>query len=256
MHTVRALLLMGIVAMPAARSRADAALDAYEKKVLQTEKLQLPYRLLRPAKIESGTKYPLVLLLHGAGERGNDNERQLVHGAKEFARKDRARKYPCFIVVPQCPKETWWSAKTRADLSRFADQPCDAMHAVLKLLDRRQSEFPIDRARVYVTGLSMGGFATWDLVARHPERFAAAAPICGGGDPAIGKRLAATPVWAFHGADDKVVPASMSRAIIAEIEKSGGKPHYTEYPKVGHDSWSRTYSDPAFFAWLFAQKRK
>ena len=130
------------------------------------------------------------------------------------------------------------------------------MKAVKKLLEETMKEFPIDPQRVYVTGLSMGGFGTWDIIQRYPDLFAAALPICGGGDTAQAERLKNMPIWAFHGSIDKVVIPERSRNMIAAIKKAGGQPIYTEYPGVGHVSWTQTYSNHAVMDWLFAQEKK
>lgn len=217
---------------------------------------KLLYRLLKPTQYDSQVKYPLVLFLHGAGERGDDNIRQLVHGMNDFASDETMAKYPCFVVAPQCPKEQkWvdvnWSATGHAMPARAADPLRLTMEAIAAL----EKQFSIDPARIYVTGLSMGGYGSWDAIARYPDRFAAAAPICGGGDPAQAGRFAQLPVWAFHGGKDGVVKPQRSREMVEAIKAAGGTPKYTEYPDAGHDSWTATYKDPEFFAWLFAQRR-
>ena len=125
------------------------------------------------------------------------------------------------------------------------------------LIEKSIKELPVDPKRVYITGLSMGGYGTWDLVARRPDLFAAAAPVCGGADEAHGRRGSRTsPIWAFHGAKDTAVKPARSRNMIAALEKAGGKPKYTEYPDVGHNSWDPAYKDPELFKWLFAQKKE
>jgi predicted peptidase len=232
--------------------------ELYEPRIFKDEAGQsLNYRLMIPKDYSpTGTdKYPLVLFLHGAGERGGDNAKQLVHGTKEFAKKENREKYPCFVIAPQCPEgkkwvEVDWSAETHK-------QPGESVSLVLtrELMASLQKEFRIDEKRLYVTGLSMGGYGTWDMITRTPDVFAAAAPICGGGDETVAARAAKLPLWVFHGDKDTAVKPERSRNMIAAIEKAGGKPRYTEYVGVGHDSWSRTYADPAFMEWLFAQKR-
>ena len=126
----------------------------------------------------------------------------------------------------------------------------------MELVRQLQKDYRIDSDRLYVTGLSMGGFGTFELTTRYPDVFAAAAPICGGGDPTKAKTLSALPVWVFHGDADRVVPVGFSRSMVKAIETAGGKPKYTEYPGVGHDCWTATYADPAFHDWLFAQTRQ
>jgi len=191
-----------------------------------------------------------VVFLHGAGERGNDNKAQMKHGVAEFASEERMKAFPCFLIAPQCPEKRQWatSAKASADA-----QPGKL---VLDLIEKTCKELPIDKNRIYLTGLSMGGFGTWDLLARKPDLFAAGIPICGGGDEKKADKLVKIPIWVFHGDKDGAVKVERSRAMVAAIEKAGGKPKYTEYPGVGHDSWSRTYADEKVLAWLFAQKKE
>jgi lysophospholipase L1-like esterase/predicted esterase len=198
----------------------------------------LPYRLFTPADRGDGVRLPLVLFLHGAGERGTDNRRQLAHGVAEFVSGRHQAARPCFVAAPQCPRGRWWDL---AQLVLFAE----AMAALPG----------VDADRVYVTGLSMGGFATWHLIAERPGLFAAAVPVCGGGRPETAARLASLPIWAFHGGADGTVPKEQSRAMVDAIRKAGGEPKYTEYAGVGHDSWTRTYADAGVHEWLFAQRR-
>ncbi len=203
---------------------------------------ELKYQLLSPAAAaEPGDqKFPLVLFLHGAGERGADNQAQLKHGTSNFAKADVREKFPCYVAAPQCSTGKWWN--TQADV-------------LVELIADLQKQHRIDPDRIYVTGLSMGGFGTWELLAQNPQLFAAAAPICGGGDPSKAAGYASVPIWVFHGDKDTAVRPELSRAMVDALKKAGGSPKYTEYPGVGHDSWTATYSDPAFMEWMFAQKR-
>jgi dienelactone hydrolase len=233
--------------------------DLYEAKTYTgAEGRKLPYRLLKPTAIEPGKQYPLVLFLHGLGERGDDNVKQLVHGAGDFAKAANRRKYPCFVVAPQCPGDKRWIRQTLKELKspHFAmtEKPADPMILVLELLDKLAADLPVDKERIYVTGLSMGGFGTWDLVQRRPDFFAAAIPICGRGDSAQATKLKNLPIWAFHGEKDPVVPVQCTKTMIEAIRRAGGSPKMTLYPGVGHDSWTATYADPEVMAWLFAQK--
>lgn len=235
-----------------------AAEDAYEARVYKSDKGEsLNYRLLIPRNYSAtGTeKYPLVLFLHGAGERGSDNSKQLVHGTKEFLKEENRQKYPCFVIAPQCPDEKkWCEVDWSADTHKQPEESI-SLKLTRQALDALQKEFRIDAKRLYVTGLSMGGYGTWDMICRTPDLFAAAAPICGGGDETEAGKLTRLPIWVFHGDKDGTVKVERSRRMVAAIEKAGGKPKYTEYAGVGHNSWSQTYADPAFMAWLFAQKR-
>jgi predicted peptidase len=218
---------------------------------------QLTYRLLSPRAIQPCEKYPLVILLHGAGERGSDNDKQLVHGANDFASDEVMTKYPAFVVAPQCPSnEKWVDVDWSLESNPFPEQPSRSLGAVLALIETLLQEIPMDDDRIYLTGLSMGGYACWDALARWPDRFAAAAIICGGGDPATVVRFPHVPIWAFHGEQDTAVKPGRTRDMIAALEAAGANPLYTEYAGVGHDSWSQTYHNPAFYAWLFAQRKQ
>lgn len=218
---------------------------------------KLPYRLLYPLEPKEGQKYPLVLFLHGAGERGTDNDKQLVHGVPSFASPENRKKHPCFLVAPQCPEGARWvEVDWSADSHRQPKEPSEPLRLTLEMIDNLTKVLPIDTQRIYVTGLSMGGYGVWDLLARRPDLFAAGVPVCGGGDEEQAARIAPLPVWAFHGAKDGAVKVARSRNMIAALKKAGGEPKYTEYPNEGHASWVPAYRDPEMFTWLFAQKRK
>ena len=219
------------------------AADLYQpKEYSNADGKQLKYQIMLPKdySADGQQSYPLVIFLHGAGERGTDNVRQLVHGAKEFAKDANREKHPCFVIAPQCPSGQWWG---------------ESRSLIVELIRELQKEYRIDATRLYITGLSMGGFGTWDLIGQHPDMFAAAAPICGGGDPQTCSKFAKLPIWVFHGDADNVVRPEQSRRMVDALKKAGGMPKYTEYPGVGHDSWTQTYADAAFMEWLFAQRR-
>jgi predicted peptidase len=230
--------------------------DHYAVREFQdSDSMVLPYRLLIPRDYDAAYRYPLVLLLHGAGERGVDNQVQLVHGAADFASERNMVRFPCFVVVPQCPEDDQWvDTPWTAPAHDMPDEPTKSMRCVRELLDLLQGEFAIDAHRLYITGLSMGGFGTWDAIQRWPDLFAAAVPICGGGDTLFASRIARIPIWAFHGALDADVDPRRSRDMIAAIRAAGGNPRYTEYPEGEHDSWTETYRNPELFEWLFAQR--
>jgi predicted peptidase len=214
----------------------------------------LPYRLFAPPAPAGGAKLPLVVFLHGAGERGDDNKAQLKHGVPAFLRLQAST--PHVLVAPQCPKGKRWAEVDWAAPSHATPAaPSEPMAALLDLLPALMKELPIDPARVYVTGLSMGGYGTWDLLVRRPDLFAAGAPVCGGGDEAAAPKIAKIPQWVFHGDKDTVVRPERSRNMVEALKKAGGSPVYTEYPGVGHNAWDKAYADPQLFAWLFAQKR-
>jgi predicted peptidase len=207
----------------------------------------LPYRLLLPRGYDKGTRYPVVVFLHGAGEKGTDNQRQVTNGVEKFAEGENRRKYPAFVVVPQCPPNRWWTEGTAEMTLPLA--------LVFEIVEALAKEFSVDEKRIYITGISMGGFGAWDAISRKPGYFAAAVPVCGGGDPSKAELIKDVPVWAFHGAEDTIVDVRYSRQMVRALEEAGGKPKYTEYRGVGHASWEYVYSEPAMYAWLFAQKR-
>ena len=182
-------------------------------------------------------QWPLMLFLHGAGERGTNLTTVLKHGPPKLAHEGKA--FPFIIVSPQCPTNQWWSA---ADLNR--------------LLDNVIAKYRADKDRLYLTGLSMGGYGTWTLAGTNPEHFAALAPICGGGDPSIAPRLRHLPIWVFHGAKDKAVPVRKSIEMVDALKAVGADVKLTIYPDAQHDSWTQTYDNPAFYDWLLRQRRR
>lgn len=231
--------------------------DRFESRVFQDGEYTLPYRLLRPKEYDGKQKYPLVIFLHGAGERGDDNQKQLAHGMNDFASDEVMGKYPAFVMAPQCPEgEQWGGINRLAKIPTPPDEYAPALAATLKAVEAVRKEFSIDERRIYITGLSMGGYGTWDALAKRTELFAAAAPICGGGDTVLASKFKDIPIWAFHGADDKTVPVERSREMIEALTAAEGQPKYTEYAGVGHNSWAQTYSDPGLYAWLFGQRKQ
>ncbi len=196
----------------------------------------MDYLLYLPNDYDQVESAPLLLFLHGAGERGSDLERVKLHGPPKLIAA--GKEFPFIVVSPQCPGDRWWKPD---DLSA--------------LLDELVEKYKVDKDRIYVTGLSMGGFGTWGLAASAPNRFAAIVPICGGGDPSTARRLARIPIWVFHGAKDPVVPLSASERMVDAVEEAGGNVKFTVYPEAGHDSWTEAYNDPELYKWLLEQKR-
>jgi lysophospholipase L1-like esterase/dienelactone hydrolase len=231
--------------------------DDYEARVFAgANGTKLPYRLLSPLHYDKTQKYPLVIFLHGAGERGDDNAAQIKHGAPVFAKPENREKYPAFVFAPQCPKDQTWSAvKGWTDAEAFQSEPKPAMQLVLEAIEALAKEFSLDPNRLYVTGLSMGGYGTWDLLSREFDAIAAAAPVCGGGDPSKITDAKNIAIWAFHGMEDPTVPVARSREMIAALKAAGGAPLYSEYPYLKHDSWTTAYGEPELLAWMFAQRR-
>ena len=202
---------------------------------------KLGYLLFLPKDYATdGRKWPVMLFLHGSGERGDDLKLVKVHGPPKLV--DDRPEFPFIVVSPQCPKDRSWNGEVQ-------------LHVLAELLDSVLTRFAADRERVVVTGLSMGGFGSWSLTAKHPTRFSAAVPICGGGDPDMAGKLQSVPFWVFHGAKDFGVPLKLSETMVAAVKKAGGSAKLTVYPEAGHDSWTETYKNEAVYDWLLAQRR-
>jgi predicted esterase len=231
--------------------------DVFQKHTYINRKGErLPYRLLTPQKTGKGKKYPLVIFFHGAGERGNDNESQLVNGVQLFSNPQNRKNFPCYMLVPQCPKGARWvETDWHLDSHIMPDTSSFPMRMCLALMDSIVKNNPIDTCRFYVTGVSMGGFATWDLIQRFPNKFAAAAPICGGADETKASLIKDVPVWAMHGGQDKVVKTIRSRHIIEALKAVGGRPNYTEFPALGHNAWDSAYHDDRVIKWMFGKRK-
>jgi predicted peptidase len=199
----------------------------------------------------------LILFLHGASARGADNRRQLggpgQAGTSIWTQHEVQQQHPAFVLAPQANRaDSRWVRQWRANPARdpAAKEP---LELVVELIDSLGQEFAIDPDRLYITGLSMGGFGVWIAISRYPDKFAAALPICGGGDPtAVGGTAAR--VWAFHGTADTVVPPRRSREMIEALRRAGAAPRYSEYPAVGHNAWERAYREPELAEWLFSQR--
>jgi predicted peptidase len=226
--------------------------DLFDKLLFTSKKGTLPYRFLKPVNPGVKETFPLIIFLHGAGERGDDNEAQLKHVTDLFLNSNYRGKYPCYVITPQCPEKQWWA--NYQGKGKLSPEPTSPTALVIELIEKILKEFPIDQSRIYITGVSMGGFGTWDLIARFPDKFAAAVPICGGGDESTAAKIKHIPVWAFHGSKDDVVSPDHSRSMIRALQKEGGKPGYTEYPDIGHASWIQAYQEPHLLPWLFKQK--
>ena len=211
-----------------------------ERQVAQSlvRTIEMQYLLyLPPAYDSSEEKWPLLLFLHGAGERGDDLELVKVHGPPKMIAQ--GRDFPFVVVSPQCPKDEWWAI--------------DALH---DLLNEIVETHRIDTARIYVTGLSMGGYATWGLACTYPERFAAVVPICGGGDPEKAPLMKEVPTWVFHGAKDEAVPLQQSQEMVDALKAAGSDVRFTVYPEGGHvEAWQNAYGDLELWEWLAKQRR-
>jgi poly(3-hydroxybutyrate) depolymerase len=234
-------------------------LNGFEARTFQGTKANLPYRLFKVKNPTPGTKYPLILFLHGAGERGDNNTAQLManQGATVWASDAHQAAHPAYIIAPQCPANEQWVDTPWAEgsYSTSAVAVSDELTTALEIADEVAMEFEIDPARHYITGLSMGGYGTWDAIIRNPMRFAAAIPVCGAGDPSKADLIKDLPIWTAHGDADGVVPPSGSRDMVMALEAIGGNIEYDEYPGVGHDSWVQTYANEAIIDWLFTNQR-
>lgn len=199
--------------------------------------VELDYLLYLPKDYEEKDSWPLLLFLHGAGERGDNLELVKKHGPPKLIAN--GHEFPFIVASPQCPKN-----------SRWVPTP------LMALISDLESRYKVDSDRIYVTGLSMGGFGTWSLASYAPDRFAAIAPICGGGERWTAKQIAHLPVWTFHGTADRAVPVERTEVMVEALQRAGSNPKLTLYPDVGHDSWTQTYDNPKLYEWLLEQTRK
>lgn len=237
------------------------AAEQFEKKQYISQRGDtLPYRLLTPENQQKGKKYPLVIFLHGAGERGTDNEKQLVHGGQMFLNPVNRMEYPAFVIAPQCPPDGYWAYNSRPESFESDKMPknpeISPVFASLKeLIDSYLSRGDVDTDRVYIMGLSMGGMGTYDMVCRFPDVFAAAIPICG---TVNASRLAAAKkvkFRIFHGDADDVVPVDGSRNAYRALKAAGADVEYIEFPGCNHGSWNPAFNYPDFMKWLFSQRK-
>lgn len=228
----RAVLLLVVLgtSLAVGGEQKPAKLDAQVR-------VQMDYLLYLPDNYQERDAWPLLLFLHGSGERGDDLELVKKHGPPKLI--EAGKQFPFIVVSPQCPKNRRW-------------EPIE----LVALLDDLEAEHKVDSQRIYVTGLSMGGFGTWELASYAPDRLAAIAPICGGGEKYWARQFSRLPVWAFHGAKDTAVPPERSQRMIDELKKLGAEPKLTIYPEAGHDSWTESYENPQLYEWLLEQQIK
>lgn len=235
---------------------------AYEKKLFVAPSGDsLQYRLLRPEVEKSGQKYPLILFLHGAGERGSDNEKQLTHGGQMFLNPVNREKHPAFVLMPQCPEEGYWAYLSRPVSFVPAEMPVEQemapiLRTVKELLDTYLALPQVDKSRIYIIGLSMGGMGTFDMAIRYPEVFAAAVPICGTVNPVRLAKCKNVSFRLFHGDADNVVPVEGSREAYKALKACGAKVEYIEFPSCSHGSWVPAFNYPDFMDWLFSQSNR
>jgi predicted peptidase len=242
---------------------AIAQKPTFGKGAIEHQEKTMTYRILKPVDFDDSKTYPLHIFLHGAGERGGDNETQLKHGSDQFI--TQSGNYPAIVIFPQCPADDTWAQQeysrnengTNAFKFPKQSEPTWAMSAVMALIDEYIEEGNVDTTRIYLSGLSMGGMGTFELLARRPDLFAAATPICGGGNPeTVSEWAPEIPVWIFHGKEDKVVPPIYSKLMYKAVLKTGAKPKLTLYDHVGHNSWGRAFAEKNYFAWIYSKERK
>ncbi len=228
----------------------------FERKSYSSGNYILNYQLYKPSvTIDPGR--PLIIFLHGAGERGNDNHSQLTHGVGHFMTDSIREKYHFELIVPQCPEDERWVETDWTKPSHvMSPQPSVIMQCLFNLIDSIVATDSIDPDRIYITGLSMGGFGTWDAIQRRPFFFAAAAPVCGGGDEKQASQLVSIPIRIYHGKLDHLVIPARSINMYNAIRAAGGTmAELTLFPDLGHLCWEKVYSDPSFYQWLFKQKK-
>ena len=236
--------------------------SSFEKKAFTTaagEKLN--YQVLKPEVLKKGKKYPLVLFLHGAGERGNDNQSQMVHGSGMFTNPVNQEHYPAIVLFPQCPAEGYWTFEKRPEQllkEVFLPNPTmtPILSQVMEMVEWHIKNMPVDPKRIYVVGLSMGGMATFDLACRYPDLFAVAIPICGAVHPERLKAAAGKINFRlFHGDADNVVSVDFSRSAYRVLKQGKAKVEYYEFPGINHNSWTPAFNKEDFMKWLFTQKK-
>ena len=232
-------------------------LDLFEKEIFIQGKDTLNYRVLKPQNYDSEKSYPLHLFLHGAGERGNDNELQLVHGAKLFLKKENREKYKSWVIFPQSPKNDWWGGYYSPYEYDYQVEKSDALGLVIKLMDHLVNRKDVDKDKVYISGLSMGGLGTFSILNQRPNMFAAATPICGDGGPnSVDNFAKKVNIWIFHGSADKVVHPNQSLKMAQAIINAGGNPKVTIYENVEHNSWDVAFAEKDFLKWIHSKTKK
>lgn len=265
MHGTRAIIMLALggAVMLTWPSHARQDDEAFQTRSVTVGSTEYHFRVFTPKGWSAKKKWPVMLFLHGAGERGDDNLAQTRVGIGPAILRQRDS-LPFVVVLPQCPRNRWW---TEPDMQAQA----------LKALDQTVNEFSGDPKRTYLTGLSMGGYGSWLLAANNPSMFAAVAVVCGGvrpppginvpragsglaaaADPyaAVAAKVGKTPVWVFHGGADPVVPVSESRKMVEAIKTAGGRVRYNEYEGVGHNSWDKAYAEPELFPWFLTSHKK
>jgi len=261
---LRILAMLGILylAFPfLAQAQTNSAFDR-GSYINKTD--TLAYRILFPKKFDPSKKYPLLIVLHGAGERGNDNDAQLKYGPKLFLNDSIRQNYPAIVVFPQCPNNSFWAnVKIEQNTTgkytfNFLEggEPTTAMHALLGLVDQMLDKPFVNKKQVYIGGLSMGGMGTFEILRRKPNTFAAAFAICGGDNTNnVSKYAKKVPLWIFHGLKDSVVPFDHSQVVVDALKAAGADPKFTIYPNDDHNSWDDAFAEPQLLPWLFSHSK-
>jgi predicted peptidase len=248
-------LLVILVCVLVGLTQAQPSRFSREKYVEKGDTLF--YRMLFP-DANRQRKYPLVVFLHGSGERGSDNDAQLKWGVMNFATDQNMLAHPAIVIAPQCPERQSWGSETptgdRKGMTLNAE-PSKPMRLLVGLIRQLETTMPVDTNRIYITGLSMGGYGTFDALERYPTLFAAAVPVCGAGDTSRAASIAHIPMWIYHGAEDPAVNPLYGLAMFEALTNAGAHPGFTQYPEVGHFSWLGAYSDPLMMEWLFRQHK-
>lgn len=261
MRNVALNLITGFIILIIPFSVEAQTREDYKKERFIQNSDTLNYRILFPKDFSEDQKYPVILFLHGAGERGSDNEAQLTHGGKLFLEQQKA--FPAIVIFPQAPKEDFW-AKIEVDREatpiefnfKNTTEPTNSLKMVMALMDTIVNENFADKNRIYVGGLSMGGMGTYELLYRKPEMFAAAIAICGGADPEIAKHYpVGFNIWIFHGEKDEVVSPEYSKTMAREINSNGGNAKLSLYPEADHNSWDAAFEEPYLLPWLFNNRK-
>lgn len=263
MKLIALLLLLFPLTLMSQTSMKD---KLYHKKTFQSSVGDsIPYRILFPEDYSQEKNYPLILFLHGAGERGNDNEKQLTHGADFFLDSLNRKNFPAIVVFPQCAENKYWvdisirgplHQREEIDFKEVYAPPAREQELAMELLHSIIDNESVDTSRLYIMGLSMGGFGTFEILARHPHLFAAAIPICGGGNVEVVERYAPyTSLWITHGALDNVVPVMYSRNVYKALKELDADVKYTEFPDVYHNAWDPTFELPDLMEWLFSKSK-
>lgn len=239
-------------------ARRPSVYDDYARKdFVSSENVRIPYRILSPQTIVPGEKYPLVIFLHGSGERGADNEKQLIHGASIFSNPVNAERFPAFVVFPQCKDKCWTGSIDQRMFMPGSPTPdvSKTETSLMELVSELSKDYPVDADRIYMVGISMGGIATFDLACRYPNKLAAAVPICGAVNPERLSKANDVNFMIFHGEVDEEVPVFCSREAYKALNAANANVEYVEFSGVGHECWDSVFNYTDFLPWLFSQTK-